>query len=512
MFRATTRALVPVPVLALAGAVLLAPVAPAAAAPTRNCAYVPTGADWASGQDLDNDGFTDLVQGIPAASVSGRAQAGVVDVHFGPGGDSSRAGAHQRLSENSLAGLPAAQAGDRFGASWDTVDANGDQCQDLVVGAPGADGGRGAVLILLGSENGLSTTGAIRLVGQTRGEHFGADVAVSSLGSSTAVSLFVSAPDRAVAGHPAAGAVDHFRFAGAGAPSLIQRITEQTPGIPGVAEPYDHFGSVLAEGAIAFGSPYEDVGRAKDAGSVTAPYFSGDRLVQGARTFSQASPGVGGAPETGDHFGAAITFGSQLVVGAPGEDFSGLRDAGAVQVIADLGTSPGRTITQNTPEVPGVAEAGDRFGAAVSNADVLSAHDGLYFYYAVGAPGESIGSIAGAGTVTFVGFPRTDQDLERHIYQLGAHGIPGAPHSGDHFGATLRSASWSYHPEDLGSDGDHAVLGDDLVIGVPGADVRGARDAGELAVLQLFSGHQPAPGIYFDTAGPRAGEQYGAAG
>jgi hypothetical protein len=220
---------------------------------------------------------------------------------------------------------------------------------------------------------------------------------------------------------------------------------------------------------------------------------------------------VAGTPEAGDHFGAALVNAAQLVVGVPGEDFGGKRDAGAVQVIGDVKGRGGRTITQDSPGVPGVAETGDRFGAAISAADVQSWHDGSHFYYAVGAPGESIGSAAGAGSVTFVGYPKPAGGLEAHIYRLGANGLPGTPHSGDHFGATLRAASWPYHPQDLGGDGDHPVLGDNLVIGVPGADVKGRHDAGEVVVFEFIRNRQPAPGSYTDTAGPRAGEQYGAA-
>jgi hypothetical protein len=53
----------------------------------------------------------------------------------------------------------------------------GDGCSDLVVGAPGANGGRDAVLVACGSDTGIEPTGGIRVTGRTAGERFGAAIA-----------------------------------------------------------------------------------------------------------------------------------------------------------------------------------------------------------------------------------------------------------------------------------------------------------------------------------------------
>ena len=67
-----------------------------------------------------------------------------------------------------------------------------------------------------------------------------------------------------------------------------------------------------------------------------------------------------------------------------------------------VGSAPARVLSQNTPGVPGAAEPLDRFGAALAAGDVTGdAVDDL----AVGAPGENGVDPAtghGAGSVTFL--------------------------------------------------------------------------------------------------------------
>jgi hypothetical protein len=83
---------------------------------------------------------------------------------------------------------------------------------------------------------------------------------------------------------------------------------------------------------------------------------------------------MAGVAEAGDRLGASVTSYSTTTVralaGAPGEDIGSLRDAGMVQRV----NGPGGW-SQNSPGIPGTAEAGDRLGASVAA--------GL-----IGAPGE----------------------------------------------------------------------------------------------------------------------------
>ncbi|WP_329617248.1 FG-GAP-like repeat-containing protein [Streptomyces brevispora] len=102
-----------------------------------------------------------------------------------------------------------------------------------------------------------------------------------------------------------------------------------------------------------------------------------------------------------------------LAVGAPEGTVKGHAKAGYVSLV--YGTAQGvrvsrhKGITQDTAGIPGVPEAGDRFGSSVAMGDVDG--DG-YTDLVIGSGGESIGTVAGAGAVTIVfgakGGPGTD--------------------------------------------------------------------------------------------------------
>ena len=100
-------------------------------------------------------------------------------------------------------------------------------------------------------------------------------------------------------------------------------ITQDTPGIPGAAEPEDSFGASVAAlpfagGAtdwLAVGSPGEALGRLTDAGRVVVIRgSSGGAVPTSSRSWHQNSPGIRGAAESdggfewvlGDTFGASL--------------------------------------------------------------------------------------------------------------------------------------------------------------------------------------------------------------
>lgn len=125
-----------------------------------------------SPQDIDDDGGTDLVVGVPAASADGRAGASVVDVHYSrfPGSTATV----QRVGASYFQGVPAPAVGDGFGSAVAFADINDDPqardfCQDLVIGVPGANGGRGEVIIAFGSVGGLDPAGAVVMHGTQAG-------------------------------------------------------------------------------------------------------------------------------------------------------------------------------------------------------------------------------------------------------------------------------------------------------------------------------------------------------
>ena len=84
---------------------------------------------------------------------------------------------------------------------------------------------------------------------------------------------------------------------------------QDKPGIPGVCEANDRFGTSLSAGDIgtdgkadiAIGIPYEKVGSIVDAGWVLVIHSTGSY-----QSINQGSPGVIGALETGDRFGQQV--------------------------------------------------------------------------------------------------------------------------------------------------------------------------------------------------------------
>jgi hypothetical protein len=191
------------------------------------------------------------------------------------------------------------------------------------------------------------------------------------------------------------------------------------------------------------------------------------------------------------------TFGGRhvddLVVGVPDEDVRRLGadrvDAGSVHVIYGVGGFGLRVINNQvwnqTTGLGGVAEAGDRFGFAVTagnfNGDFRNGTpiDDL----AVGAPGEENvagATDAGAVQIVFGSDARLTAD-DSQFWMQGTSDIFGSvqgdPDPNDGFGSALAAGNFGLDP----TSGQPA---DDLAIGVPGeASATGEARAGAVNVL-----------------------------
>ncbi len=149
-------------------------------------------------------------------------------------------------------------------------------------------------------------------------------------------------------------------------------LTQNSPGIAGVDEPWDAFGSALAVGDfnadgrddLAVGVPGEgltDNQRAMDYGDGTVDVIYGSRGgLRTASTEAWSQRSLKGEPRYFDRFGAALAAGDlngdgddELAVGVPGEN--------AVQVLA--GTRSGGLTKNNNVLLPGV---GGDFGATLA--------------------------------------------------------------------------------------------------------------------------------------------------
>lgn len=158
-------------------------------------------------------------------------------------------------------------------------------------------------------------------------------------------------------------------------------ITQDTAGVPGVAEDYDNMGTSVALADVN-GDGYADVltgvpGETFDgitgAGSVLLLKGTAHGLTgSGARVFSQNSPGVPGVPEKADRFGSTVALlaattadGAQPVIGDPAENAAN----GAVWSLRWTRSGPTTTGTVSFgPPTMGAPAAKAQFGAALGQA------------------------------------------------------------------------------------------------------------------------------------------------
>ena len=274
--------------------------------------------------DFNGDGFADAVVADTTATVSGRANARRVVVFYGDSDGRIGEGARRVVQQGSGMVSDVPETGDRFGFALAAADLDCDDFTDLVVGSPYEDAGgtdSGLVQIVWGTATGLGT----------------------GRGSATL--------DPAAFGN-IAHAGDQFGYA-------VDPLEDVGQGGTGAPSAY----------ALVIGAPGWDVGSQRDAGWVGFQVaYDGDNVEL---EVTQDSPGIPGAAESGDRFGAAVSLGYLLgdrgtvdaAVGTPNEDIGSRADAGAVTIVRDLHFDPdGVAYDQNSSGVPGAVEADDRFG------------------------------------------------------------------------------------------------------------------------------------------------------
>ncbi len=139
--------------------------------------------------DLSNSGAATVVLGAPFANETG-VQAGAVYVMSAP---SSWAGGP--VFRDSRRVLDGEDADEHFGAAVATGDVNGDGAPELVIGSPGADGGRGAITYYDGrSIRQGNFRNSYRVSGVEASGHFGANLAIADLDGDGLGELLVGAP------------------------------------------------------------------------------------------------------------------------------------------------------------------------------------------------------------------------------------------------------------------------------------------------------------------------------
>ena len=349
--------------------------------------------------------------------------------------------------------------------------------------------------------------------------------------------LAIGVPNEDVGTIADAGAVNVLYGTATGLSGATYQVwTQNSLAIVGdVAEAFDLFGYAVAAGDfngdgfddLAVGVVGEDVavfqGTVANAGAINVLYGSANGLQSDSRSFWHQNSNARTTPindtvETGDGFGAALAAGDfngdtydDLAVGVPGESVGGTPNAGAVNILYGmqgglLSDSFAPLISQfwhqNRTGVAETAEDSDNFGASLAAADFgKSNRDDL----AIGAPGESVGSLIGAGAVhVLYGSANGITASGSQLWTQNSSGIADTAELSDGFGQVLAAANFG--------NGAQA----DLAIGIPLENVGSLVNAGAVSIIYgtatgLASAgnqfwHQNSSGI---TNSAREGDQFG---
>ncbi len=403
---------------------------------------------------------------------------------------------HVQITE---AGLGITDPSGGFGTVVLVERLNQDGCADLIVTAPGRAGSTGSIYLLFGSDAGFQPGDVHRIPAPAgAGNSWGTALAYAD----AADALAVGAPDTPLSPR-GGGAVWLYPLEyGTGLPGRPVVVTQDSKGVPGKSEPGDRFGAALAArwNTVAIGAPGEAVGSKKEAGSVTVLDLLNGLSKYTALTVTQNSPGFATAAEAGDQFGAVLDARSYLIaVGVPGETIGRAKHTGMVSLFSVSLRGKVKKVYnyhQDSPGVPGANESGDRWGSALGFGAYCSELD---YALAVGAPYEDEGSVRDAGSITILGAVPTKKLTKECTARVfaGSVYLPGRPQAGAHFGWSVRGGY--FDPEEKPGDGT-------WVIGAPGTEVNGVKDAGIVHKLLLGNRKARTSG---PLGGPSAGQRYG---
>jgi FG-GAP repeat len=334
--------------------------------------------------DFNNDGFDDLIVGIPGESPGNDPRAGAIAILNG----SSNGLVASRIEEQESLDLGTNDPEDSFGEALAVGDFNNDGFDDLIVGAPGESPGEdpqsGTISVLTGSSNGLVASRVFEQENLDLGTNdfndaFGEALAVGDFNNDGFDDLIVGIPGESPGGDPQSGAIAVLNGSSSGL--VANRVFEQENLDLGTNDPGDSFGEALAIGDfnndgfddLIVGIPGESPGDEPPSGAIAVLNGSSSGLVAG-RVFTQESLDLG-TNDPGDSFGEALAVGDfnndgfdDVVIGAPGESPGGDPPSGTISILngSAEGLVAGRVFEQENLDL-GTNDTGDLFGAALAS-------------------------------------------------------------------------------------------------------------------------------------------------
>lgn len=302
------------------------------------------------------------------------------------------------------------------------------------------------------------------------------------------VDTVISDPEAEVSGAKKAGLVRVVLGGGKG----VSEISQAMSGMNATPKRGEQFGLARAsldmdgDGCtdLVIGAPYEDVpkdgSQLVDAGGIWVVHGTPTGIGAGSTvaSYTQAQFDSSTVTEEYDRFGFTMQAGNTpagspyLIIGVPGENVtSGGKDYADAGAIHYMQGSAKYTVNQDDPGVPGVVEAHDRFGYSVT---------GTNRYFAVGAPGEAIGTEATfAGGVTVFSHTVTD-GMPTGLVGLDQEtsDLTGKAEAGDGFGTSIDMTTYRPDSETYNSD---ALL----AVGSPGEAIGTVPGAGSVLVIRI---------------------------
>ncbi len=376
-------------------------------------------------------------------------------------------------------------------------DFDNDGFDDAAIGVAGKDADAGAVSVIYGSVDKLTSIGDQLWTQDSPGledtaeafDQFGFSVECGDFNGDDYADLVIGSPWEDIGGNGNAGAI-HLLFGSAGGLTATDSLFlhRNVSGVAGQAGAGDHWGQSLAVGDfdndgrddLAVGAPFDDVNTTSSAGSVQVFYgFTGGLSTGGDKIYHRATPGIKGQLGGGS-FGSSLAAGDfngdnhdDLAIGSPSDTINAMEGAGAVNVI--YGSSGGLTkagddlFHRATPGIKGTPGTFDLFGHSLAAGDF---DNNGYDELAIGAPFDAIGSASDAGSVQVLqggsGGLKKGGDKIWHRDLAGIRGVAGPS---DGFGYSLTAARFN--------SGGHY----DLAIGVWNDDVGAVFGAGSVHVI-----------------------------